>query len=133
MCLRTILDAGAFWLWHWEQRHWCGPGDAIDKNFFAYGLHLAPAQPSKRYSSTCAFTVSGSSALSTNSVRYTLGLQCMLGANSAGDIFSSECVNLLQNKAAILAHSRYRGRLSLSLSLLTCPKLDLEIFQIITD
>ena len=29
---------------------------------------------------------------------------CMLGANSAGDIFSSECVNLLQNKAAMLAH-----------------------------
>ena len=49
---------------------------------------------------------------------------CMLGANSAGDIiFSSECVNLLQNKAAMLAHkaamlahSRYRGRHSLSLS-----------------
>ena len=67
---------------------------------------------------------------------------CMLGANSAGDIFSSECVNRLQNKtamlahkAAMLAHSRCRGRrsLSLSLSLLTCPKLDLEVFQIITD
>ena len=47
---------------------------------------------------------------------------CMLGANSAGDIFSSECVNLLQNKAAMLAHkaamlahSRCRGRRSLSL------------------
>ena len=47
---------------------------------------------------------------------------CMLGANSAGDIIlSSECVNLLQNKAAMLAHkaamlahSRYRGRHSLS-------------------
>ena len=67
---------------------------------------------------------------------------CMLSANSAGDIFSSECVNLLQNKAAMLAHkatmlahSRCRERrpLSLSLSLLTCPKLDLEVFQIITD
>ena len=49
---------------------------------------------------------------------------CMLGANSAGDIiFSSECVNLLQNKAAMLAqkaamlaHSRCSGRRSLSLS-----------------
>jgi len=77
MCLRTTLDAGAFWLWYWEQKHWCGLGDAIDKNVFAYGLHLAPAQPSKRYPSTCAFTVSGSSALSSNSVRYTLGLQCI--------------------------------------------------------
>ena len=61
---------------------------------------------------------------------------CMLGANSAGDIlFSSECVNLLQNKAAMLAHkaamlahSRCSGRRSLSL--LTCPKLDLEFFRL---
>ena len=65
---------------------------------------------------------------------------CMLGANSAGDIFASECVNLLQNKAAMLAHnpamlahSRCRGRRSLSLSLLICPKLDLDVFQIIMD
>ena len=42
-------------------------------------------------------------------------IHCMLGANSAGDIFSSECVNLLQNKAAMHAHSRCRGRRSLSL------------------
>ena len=28
--------------------------------------------------------------------------RCMLGANSAGDIFSSECVNFLQNNAMML-------------------------------
>ena len=58
---------------------------------------------------------------------------CMLGANSAGDIFSSECVNLLQNKTAMLAHkaamlaqSRCRGRRSLYLSL----SLSLSLFSL---
>ena len=38
----------------------------------------------------------------------------MLGANSAGDIVSNEYVSFLQNKAAVLTHSRCRGRSSLS-------------------
>ena len=63
---------------------------------------------------------------------------CMLSANSAGDIFSSECVNLLQNKAAMLAHkaamlahSRCRERRSLSLCLCLSLSLSLSLFSLV--
>ena len=83
-------------------------------------------KPVTRYSSTCAISVSDSSALLAKSA-------CKFCANSGGGIVSSEYVSHHQNTTERLAHSCSLTMLGKKPSLFTCPELGQCFYQTIVD